>query len=323
MRSIVAFDLEGPLSPQDNAYELMGTIDGGYEIFEKISRYDDILTIEGREGYEPGDTLYLILPFLALEGKEKKDVLEVSEKAQLTPGAHDVMEYIKKMGWKRVIISTSYEPHAYHIGNMLGVGKEDIACTKYPLNGIELNPVDRKTIMDFRERLKTIPVEDDNLLKSVIDDFYLNTLPSMEIYGVISDVKVVGGTRKIEALKRFCDYYEPSKIICIGDSITDIKMLEYVRDSEGLSIAFNGNEYAVPAAMVGVASLNLFSVIPVIERFIRGGIDSVVDFIKYSPSDDILKGYYDYIPHCEDLDEVISRHKLMRREMRGRAGNLG
>jgi len=38
----------------------------GDKIFEVISRYDDLLTLEEREDYEPGDTLSLIVPFLAL-----------------------------------------------------------------------------------------------------------------------------------------------------------------------------------------------------------------------------------------------------------------
>ena len=60
----IFFDLEGPISPQDNAYEVLGLAKDGERVFEVISKYDDILTLEGREGYEPGDTLKLIVPFL-------------------------------------------------------------------------------------------------------------------------------------------------------------------------------------------------------------------------------------------------------------------
>jgi len=60
---LIFFDLEGPLSPQDNAYEVMGLIPDGHRLFEVISRYDDLLTLEGREDYEPGDTLRLIVPW--------------------------------------------------------------------------------------------------------------------------------------------------------------------------------------------------------------------------------------------------------------------
>jgi len=58
---LICFDLEGPLTPQDNAYELMKLVPRGGKIFEVLSRYDDLLALEGRPGYEPGDTLALII----------------------------------------------------------------------------------------------------------------------------------------------------------------------------------------------------------------------------------------------------------------------
>jgi energy-converting hydrogenase A subunit R len=39
--NLICFDLEGPLAPQDNAYELMKLFPRGGKIFEVISRYDD------------------------------------------------------------------------------------------------------------------------------------------------------------------------------------------------------------------------------------------------------------------------------------------
>ncbi len=42
MNNFIWFDLEGPLSPQDNAYELMKLFPSGNKIFEIISRYDEL-----------------------------------------------------------------------------------------------------------------------------------------------------------------------------------------------------------------------------------------------------------------------------------------
>ena len=52
MANYIAFDLEGPLSPQDNAYELMKLFPDGGRVFEVISRYDDLLTLEDRQDYD-------------------------------------------------------------------------------------------------------------------------------------------------------------------------------------------------------------------------------------------------------------------------------
>lgn len=39
--NLICFDLEGPLAPQDNAYELMKLFPRGGKIFEVLSRYDE------------------------------------------------------------------------------------------------------------------------------------------------------------------------------------------------------------------------------------------------------------------------------------------
>ena len=46
MANFICFDLEGPLSPQDKAYELMKLFPNGDKIFEVISRYADMLALE-------------------------------------------------------------------------------------------------------------------------------------------------------------------------------------------------------------------------------------------------------------------------------------
>jgi len=38
--NLIFFDMEGPLSIQDNAYELMKLFPDGGQVFEVISRYD-------------------------------------------------------------------------------------------------------------------------------------------------------------------------------------------------------------------------------------------------------------------------------------------
>ena len=112
----IFFDLEGPLSPQDNAYEVMKLIgEKGAFIFEVISKYDDIKSIEGRESYEPGDTLALIVPFLLLHGITEGDINRVSERAKIVDGAKDLFEKLQTENWDIYIISTSYKQHAYNV----------------------------------------------------------------------------------------------------------------------------------------------------------------------------------------------------------------
>ena len=58
-------DCEGPLTLNDNAFELANHfIDNGGELFKILSLYDDYLVDEVKKpNYKAGNTLLLILPF--------------------------------------------------------------------------------------------------------------------------------------------------------------------------------------------------------------------------------------------------------------------
>src|SRR4030067_2912406 len=100
MDNCIGFDLEGPLSPQDNAYELMKLFPNGDRVFEVLSRYDDLLTLAERPDYEPGDTLALILPFLILHRITEKEVTDLAVKATFTGGAEKLISWLQYQSWK-------------------------------------------------------------------------------------------------------------------------------------------------------------------------------------------------------------------------------
>ena len=53
--NLLFLDMEGPLSIQDNAYEMMEMFPHGGRIFDLVKRYDRLLSQEGRDDYDPGD----------------------------------------------------------------------------------------------------------------------------------------------------------------------------------------------------------------------------------------------------------------------------
>src|SRR5512136_582563 len=67
---IFVTDCEGPISKNDNAFELTSNyVPEGNRFFTIISKYDDVLVdVVNRRGYKAGDTLKLILPFLKAYG---------------------------------------------------------------------------------------------------------------------------------------------------------------------------------------------------------------------------------------------------------------
>ncbi len=90
MTRIFVTDCEGPLTTNDNALELAERFipDGG-DFFARLSRYDDFLAdVVRKPGYNAGDTLRLLPPFLKAYEVTDEDVEQFSaERVLMVPGA--------------------------------------------------------------------------------------------------------------------------------------------------------------------------------------------------------------------------------------------
>ena len=328
--NFICFDLEGPLSPQDNAYELMKLFPNGDKIFEVISRYDDLLTLEEREDYEPGDTLALIVPFLILHNISEADIASLAGKASLTGGADKLISWLEYSGWKIFCITTSYEQYALHITQKLDIYAHNVACTPFPLDKLRVTlcKEDSALLQQAEQDILTMsPVADDDRIKQRLDDFFWKKLPATELGMTIKEVKPVGGRHKVAALKKFADKYEQAlaKWVVIGDSITDFRMLQAVEAEGGLAIAFNANEYALPYSTMSLASTSLIDLKEVLGAWQKGQRKGEEKTVKEKGKIGGLedRGYFHWLSGRKNIDEVIEIHKRIRRLVREEAGKLG
>ena len=327
---LICFDLEGPLAPQDNAYELMKLFPRGGKIFEVISRYDDLLTLEGRPDYEPGDTLALITPFLAYHGIKEEKITSMGQKAALTPGAIELISGLKSRGWDIFCISTSYKQYAFPITQRVGIPGENVACTSFPLAQIRrlLNRDEFALLEQTEQEIVNLnPFTDDTKIREYLDYFYWQKLPQTNSGKIIGQVKPVGGRRKVEALENFSTKMgKPlSRWTVVGDSITDFKMLQAVNKAGGLAIAFNANEYALPHSTLGLASVNLYDLWVVLEAWEQGGRHAVERLVKEREK----AGGYDnreqlhWMDGTKDIKPALEIHKGIRQLIREAAAKLG
>ena len=330
MANFICFDLEGPLSPQDNAYELMKLFPNGDKIFEVISCYDDLLALEGREDYEPGDTLALIVPFLVLHDISEDNIASLASKASLTNGAAELVSQLQSKSWKVFCISTSYEQYAIHITQKLGIYAHNVACTSFPLDRFRatLHKEDSSLLRQTEQDILTMsPVDDDDRIKQRLDYFFWEKLPTTDLGMAIKEVKPVGGRRKVAALNKFADTYEQplSRWVVVGDSITDFRMLQAVERAGGLAIAFNANEYALRYATMSLASTSVSDLMEVSEAWQKGGRRGVEKKVKEKEKIGGMgdRGYFHWLAGSQDIDEVIEVHKRIRRLVREEAGKLG
>jgi len=350
---VICFDLEGPLSPQDNAYDVLALAENGHKIFEVISKYDDILTLESRENYEPGDTLKLIVPFLIYHGISEDDIKKVSDQAKIVSGVKETISELKAGGWKVFVISTSYQQHARNICKQIGIPLEDIACTPLALEKhLKMGAKDLSILEVIETKIldELYPPEDEDKIKEVLDDFFFNKLVGTEIGEIFSKISVVGGQRKVNALQKFAKNsgVDLDNVVVVGDSITDYKMLQLVKEKGGIAVAFNGNEYAIPHANIAMATPDQRTLLAITTAFDRGKKNEVFKVIKTLEKQGIEKMPDDLLPvrvrniissknikvkpprfHLVEgadknkIGEVISIHKDMRSYMRGEAGKLG
>ncbi|NWF77583.1 MAG: haloacid dehalogenase-like hydrolase [Chloroflexi bacterium] len=328
--NLICFDLEGPLTPQDNAYELMKLFPRGGKIFEVISRYDDLLTLEGRPDYEPGDTLALITPFLAYHGIEEEQIAAMGQKAGLTPGATELISKLKSRGWYVFCISTSYEQYAFPVTQRLGIPSENVTCTSFPLAQIrQLLSQDEFALLEQTESeiVNLNPVTDDTKIREYLDYFYWQKLPQTRSGRMIGQVKPVGGRRKVEALERFSTRMgKPlSYWTAVGDSITDFKMLQAVNKAGGLAIAFNANEYVLPYSTIGLASVSLYDLWVVLEAWGKGrrhAVERVAEEReKTGGSGD--REHFHWLDGTKNIAPALEIHKRIRRLVREEAAKLG
>ncbi len=341
----IFFDLEGPISPQDNAYEVLGLARNGERVFEVISKYDDILTLEGRENYEPGDTLKLIVPFLIHNKISECDIRDVSKEAGIVPGVRDVILNLQTVGWDVYIISTSYEQHAHNIAGQVGVDTERVACTKMPLDDyhLQFGDEDLEVVGEAEEKIlnELYPGDDEQKVKAGLDEFFFGTLQESRLGEIFNEVTVCGGARKVDAMMKFAGNSDLRSAVAVGDSITDFKMLETIKEKGGLAVAFNGNEYSIPYADIALATVDQRFLLPILTAFNESGREGAIEAARRlggATFEEILKELPQSIANAipegikppayhiikeSDTNEIIKIHNEYRTLVRGAAGKLG
>jgi energy-converting hydrogenase A subunit R len=268
-------DCEGPLSLNDNAFELAGHfIPHGEKFFQIVSRYDDILVEMERPGYNAGNTLKLIAPFLKAYGATNQNVETFSEEnVILVPGAQNTLQFFQKL-LPSFIVSTSYQQYIEALCQVTGFPLENCYYTLLDLEKYEIKPDEK----DQLRKLKKSAVENPEFEN--LERIFWDELPQMRISSLMDDIKPVGGAAKKEAVEDIMSRFgfQAADLIYIGDSITDVEPLRFAQDEGGLAVSFNGNSYALDEASVAVISNNTLILSLLTHLFKEDGTEKVLEF---------------------------------------------
>ena len=299
-------DCEGPLTLNDNAYELSANfIEDGGELFKILSLYDDYLAdIVKKENYKAGNTLKLILPFFVAENLTNDDLVDFSKRhIYAVKDSKFLIEYLQK-AMNTYIVSTSYGQYIEAISNYMDLPFNNTFYTKVNLDNLTLNSEEIKKIGEFKELILNNP-EDYELF----DDIFFSQISNMGIYEEIKKIDVVGGLGKKLAIDEIIerDGIDVNEILYIGDSITDVEPLEFARKNNGLSISFNGNEYPLRVAEIAIVSPSAIATAVIADIYAKYDKNKVLEFINdYNELNDYEILFKSYNVDLEIMDKFFS-----------------
>ena len=301
MTRIFVTDCEGPLTTNDNALELAERFipDGG-DFFARLSRYDDFLAdVVHRPGYNAGDTLRLLPPFLKAYEVSDEDVeLFSAERVLMVPGALPMLQQVREL-MPAFIISTSYTPYILALCDLIGFPVERVRCTELRLDGWDVPADEKAWLRDQAERvldreLLDIPedaatVKDlsrrDRVTVALLDDLFWEQLQGTVSGELVAGVHPVGGGMKLAALQEIVAGQGAggADVMYVGDSITDVPPLSEVKAWGGVSLSFNGNGYALAAAEIAAAGPDAEVVGQLATAFAEGGREAVLKTVSAWP----------------------------------------
>jgi len=297
-RRIFITDCEGPISKNDNAYEIMKHfVPNGDALFALISKYDDVQAdIVKRKGYKAGDTLKLILPFLKAYGVTNKKIKKFSaESILLVPHAKGTLQYVKGI-MPSFIVSTSYEQYMQALCDAIDFPFENVYCTKLNIDKFRVSKIENKKLKQLKEEILSMPMieipenamslnnfsEKDKRTIRRLDEIFWKEISGMECGKMLKEVNPVGGFEKAKAIQEVVTKVGVKfhDVIYVGDSITDVQSFRLMRENGGLTVSFNGNNYAIREAEIAVLSDTATVTSVLAEVFSHHGRKAVLELVR-------------------------------------------
>jgi len=360
VKRVFISDCEGPISKNDNAFELTAHfVPDGDKLFTVISKYDDALAdVLKRPRYKAGDTLKLILPFLKAYDVTDRKMREFSaQKLILISSAKKTLQHVRKVT-HAFIVSTSYEHYMRALCKAIAFPYENTYCTKLNIDKYHIAEKEKTKLKEFAKEIAKMPMltitkntksiedfsEKDQRIIRRLDEIFWIEIANMESGRIFGEVNPVGGSEKAEAIKDVVRKVGVAlaDVMYVGDSITDIEAFKLVRENGGLAVSFNGNEYAVKNAEIAVLSENSIVTAVIADAFATFGKEQTLRLVENWTHEALAKSrvnktllanlfrlYPSELPKVkiitsENMETLAKESSDFRKKVRGEAiGQLG
>jgi energy-converting hydrogenase A subunit R len=355
VKRLYVSDCEGPISKNDNAFELAANyIPNGDVLFANISKYDDVLAdVLKKPDYSAGSTLKLILPFFKTYNVTDRQMEEFSaQNITLISKSEATLSYVQDLTCA-FIVSTSYEHYIRALCKVVNFPYKNTYCTKVSLDKIAITPQEKERLKKTAQEITQMPqikippkaesMDDfslaDMTLIGRLDEVFWEMMPKMFVGKFLHDVVTVGGEQKAASIRDAVGRCGASlaDVLYVGDSITDVEAFRLARDNGGLSVSFNGNSYAVMNAEVAVMSESNLVMALIADLFSKLGKEETlrvlaswsIEALQKSPVDQALLKQFSVLPKvqivsAENMDLLVKESSEFRKKVRGVAvGRLG
>jgi energy-converting hydrogenase A subunit R len=257
------------------------------------------------------------------------------------------------------IVSTSYEHYIKALCRALDFPYQNTYCTKLTLDTYLITEQENARLKDVAKEIVQMPMinipsgaksrEDfsskDQATIRRLDGLFWSELTSMDSSRFFSEVTTVGGSQKAEAIQDVAEKLHASlrDVMYVGDSITDVEAFKLVRENGGLTVSFNGNNYAVRNAEIAVLSENSIVTAIIADVFCRQGKQAALKLVEnwnlqslerngvvsLSLLDHLFSLYPQTLPKvqivtAQNMKTLLKESSEFRKKVRGEAiGRLG
>ena len=360
MKRAFISDCEGPISKNDNAFEITEHfIPNGDKLFTVISRYDDVLAdVLKKPCYKAGYTMTLILPFLKAYDVTDRKMREFSAQSLiLIPNIRDTLQYVRNIA-HAFIVSTSYEHYIKALCQTLNFPYENTYCTKVNIDKYSITEKEKNRLKELAREIQQMPIiqipsgakslndfpEEQRKTIQRLDEIFWKEIANMKSGKIFHEVNPLGGGEKADAVKDAAGRagVALSSVMYVGDSITDVEAFRLVRENGGLAVSFNGNQYAIKNAEIAVLSENSIVTAIIADVFCRFGKQETLNLVenwnrealkKSHVSQTLLNRLFELYPSelpkvkiitSENIEVLAKESSEFRKKVRGEAiGRLG
>jgi energy-converting hydrogenase A subunit R len=300
LKRLFISDCEGPISKNDNAFELAEKfVPHGGSFFSVVSKYDDVLAdLTHKAGYTAGSTLKLILPFFKAFGVTDQMMEDFSaQHIVLIADSQKTLQHVRGLT-DAFIVSTSYEHYIRALCKAVDFPFQNTYCTRVCLDKFSITAKEKEVLKELAKEIadmRQIEVpkgakgtedlsECDQTLLQRLDEIFWTILPKMDAGKLITEVTTIGGEGKANSIRDAAkrNGAELSGVMYVGDSITDIEAFKLARENGGLAVSFNGNSYAVKNSDIAVISESSLPISEIAETFIKSGREAALE--EFSPN---------------------------------------